>query len=116
MNNWTLILIASASSYALRAIPILVFHKFQVAADGLIYRFLNYAAFGVMGGIIYSALLGETYYADWAAHFQNPSALLKLSTLALAVFIAARFRGVFKTLFICLAYYLAMSVLLGDLL
>lgn len=113
MNNWTLIFVASASSYALRTIPILIFHKLQVPSDGLIYRFLNYAAFGVMGGIIYSALLGETYYNNWVGHFETPSALLKLATLCLAVFIAARFRGVFKTLLICLGFYLSMSLLLG---
>lgn len=113
MNNWTLIFVASLASYALRAIPILVFHKLQIASDSLVYRFLNYAAFGVMGGIIYSALLGEHYYNDWAGHFTQQTALLKLATLCLAVFIAARFRGVFKTLFICLGFFIAMTFLLG---
>lgn len=113
MNNWTIILIASVGSYALRALPILVFHKLQIASDGLIYRFLNYAAFGVMGGIIYSALLGETYYSNLMGHFSNHTVLLKLATLCLAVFIAARFRGVFKTLFICLGFFIAMTLLTG---
>ncbi|WP_277963253.1 AzlD domain-containing protein [Pseudomonas sp. RIT-To-2] len=113
MNNWTLILVASVASYALRAMPILIFHKLPIAADGLMYRFLNYAAFGVMGGIIYSALLGDTYYDHWAGHFQSPDSLLKLSTLCLAVIIAARWRGVFKTLFICLGYFTAMTFFLG---
>ncbi|KPA92834.1 MULTISPECIES: AzlD domain-containing protein [Pseudomonas] len=113
MNNWTLILVASLASYVLRALPILVFHKLPIASDGLIYRFLNYAAFGVMGGIIYSALLGERYYDDWLGHFENPTALLKLATLCLAVFLAARFRGVFKTLFICLGFFIAMTFFVG---
>ncbi|KTB88183.1 AzlD domain-containing protein [Pseudomonas syringae] len=113
MNTWTIILIASVASYALRALPILVFHRFQIASDGLIYRFLNYAAFGVMGGIIYSALLGETYYSNLMGHFTHHTVVLKLATLCLAVFIAARFRGVFKTLFICLGFFIAMSFFTG---
>jgi len=61
----------------------------------------------------YSALLGEHYYNDWMGHFDNHLALLKLATLCLAVFIAARFRGVFKTLFICLGFFIAMTFFVG---
>lgn len=113
MNNWTLIFVASIASYVLRAIPVLIFHKLPIAADGLIYRFLNYAAFGVMGGIIYSALLGEAWYSNWPGHFEDHATVLKLATFCLAVLIAARFRGVFKTLFVCLSFFIAATYLSG---
>lgn len=113
MSTWTIILIASLASYALRALPIVYFHHIPMATDGVLYRFLNYAAFAVMGGIIYSALLGTTYYDNWAGHFTDLGAACRLATLALAVVSAALFKGVFKTLFICLTFFIVLISVIG---
>jgi branched-subunit amino acid transport protein len=109
MNNWTLIAVAALASYSLRALPIVVFRRFRIAPEGDAYKFLSYAAFSVMGGIIYSALFGAAHYDQWLGHFTQPDALLKLSSVVLAAVLAAWLRGVFKVLIICIAYYFVMD-------
>lgn len=113
MSHWTLILVAALGSYCLRALPILFFHKFPITEQGLAYRFLSYSAFAVMGGIIYSALLGDAYYDDWQGHFDHASSLVRLATLMVAVIVAARWRGVFRTLFVSLGFFMAITALTG---
>ncbi|KQQ60311.1 hypothetical protein ASF84_06345 [Pseudomonas sp. Leaf127] len=113
MSHWTLILIAALGSYALRALPILFFHRFPLTEQSLAWRFLSYAAFAVMGGIIYSALLGDAWYSDWQGHFDDASTLIRLATLAVAVIVAARYRGVFRTLFVSLTFFMLITALTG---
>ncbi|MFC5473393.1 AzlD domain-containing protein [Paraherbaspirillum soli] len=113
MNKWELILIASAISFVLRSLPAIVFRQLRIPENGDTYKFLNYAALSIMGGIIYSALYGDRFYHQWAGHFETPQ-LLKLALVPIAFVLAARTRGIFKTLAICVGGY-AIVLAMGYL-
>ncbi|MCU1717139.1 AzlD domain-containing protein [Pseudomonas sp. 5P_3.1_Bac2] len=102
MTNWQIIVVAGATSYLIRSLPIVLFNKLPMAPDGLVYRYLNYAALSVMGGIIYTALYGQALNE---LTLFSPHNLLRLATVILAVVLTAWKRKVFLTLVCCLAFY-----------
>lgn len=54
---WGAILLAGVVSHALRMLPFMVLRPPENAAASPLFRFFDYAAFAVLGGIIGSALL-----------------------------------------------------------
>ncbi|MFD0390522.1 AzlD domain-containing protein [Tistrella bauzanensis] len=54
---WAAILLAGVVSHALRMLPFVVLRPPENAAASPLFRFFDYAAFAVLGGIIGSALL-----------------------------------------------------------
>ena len=99
MNKWELIAYASLASLFLRAAPVIVFRNLRIAENGATYKYLNYAAAAVMGGIIYSALYGN------APPPLDTASLSKLPFIVLSFVVAAVSRGIFKTLAVCLGGY-----------
>jgi len=104
MSNWELILVSGGVSYLLRALPFLIFRKIDLSEGSDLSKFLNYAAYSVMGGIVYSALYGERFYEDWTGHLGSGEAL-KLLAVSMAFLIAVWSRSIIKTLLICLSGY-----------
>ena len=104
MNKWHLILVAAAVSYLLRALPFLILRRFALEEGGNLSKFLGYAAYSVMGGVIYSTLYGEKFYRDLGGHF-GQTELLKFMAVAVAFFVAVVTRNLIKALLISVASY-----------
>ena len=112
MGKWQIILLAAGLSYVLRALPIVMFSKLTMHSDGLLYKYLNYAALSVMGGIIYSALFGSLDRQHFEAQLLESQNLLKLATVILAFVLTAWKRRVFVTLLCCLLFYYCVNRLI----
>ncbi|MGU7768614.1 AzlD domain-containing protein [Burkholderia sp. MR1-5-21] len=104
MDKWQILVWAGVFSYALRALPVLAMQRIRFSGESQVARFLNYAAHGVIGGIIYSSLFSEKYYDNLSGHFDFDG-VLKIAVVIAAVVISSRTRSILKTLFFCLAAY-----------
>lgn len=114
MNGWVLIATAAIATYALRALPLLVFRRLKLRGDGRVVRFLNYAAAGVMGGIIYGALFSGHDAADPATALTGPMVALKLAVVLLSATLALWRRNVMAPLLACTALAAAGLLLMGT--
>ncbi len=108
MNKWDLIFVGASVSYALRALPFLILRRIAFEEGGSLSRFLNYAAYSVMGGIIYSALYGERFYRELEGHLGQVE-LLKFMAVAIAFVVAVSTRNLIKALLISLSSYAFLS-------
>lgn len=117
MTNWQIIVLAGAASYLIRSVPIVLFNQRPLSSDGLLYKYLNYAALSVMGGIIYTALYGQAASSTgsigqllWQA--VEPHNLIKLATVILALLLTAWQRKVFVSLLSCMGFYYVLRLLI----
>jgi branched-subunit amino acid transport protein len=118
MTNWQIIVLAGAASYLIRSVPIVLFNKRPMSSDGLLYKYLNYAALSVMGGIIYTALYGQAAHSSanitqLFAQLVEPHNLLKLATVLLALLLTAWKRKVFVSLLSCMGFYYGLRLLIA---
>lgn len=109
MKPWQVILIAGAVSYALRAAPLLVFRRITMRDNSDVARFFAYAAYAVMGALIYQAMYGEKFlHDDLLGHFAVGE-LLKLAITILGFIIAVRVKSMLVVLAITLPIYALVS-------
>lgn len=108
MKPWEVILIAGVVSYALRASPLLVFRRITMRDNSDIARFFVYAAYAVMGALIYQAMYGEKFLHDLLGHFALGE-LLKLAITVLGFIIAVRIKNMLVVLAITLPIYAFVS-------
>ncbi len=111
MNKLELICIGGAISYSLRVFPMLALRWVVFSENSKLSRFLNYAAYSVMGGIIYSATYGERFFYNIEGHFIE-SEILKFLAVGSAFIIGLYTRSIIKTLLICLLGYTAFGSLI----
>lgn len=108
MNPWVQILVAAGVSNLLRALPAAALRKLVIKEDGMLGEFLQYAAYGVMGGIIYSTLYGKELIAHPQALFTAPQ-LLKFVIVVATLVLTAVTRSIATALLTCLAAYAALA-------
>lgn len=113
MSHWQVIGVAALISYGLRVLPILAMRGFSIDPASRIGRFLNYAAYSVMGSIVYTALFQARFLDDLGAHFA-PAQLRDIATVVVTLAVSIATRSVLWTLSGCLAAYALLIALTGP--
>lgn len=103
MNNYLIILTAAVTSYSLKLIPVLFLNKFQLSKDNSILKFFNYAAYAMIGSIIYIISLGNMNQTD--TFVINYISVLKIFIILLTFLISCRTKKTLTNFSISLMIY-----------
>jgi len=112
MYTWCLIIVAALISFLLRIAPFVLLKKSKLSADHVIFEYLNYVVYTIMGCIIYVAAFPKANGSSWLGG-GDTLAWLKVGVLVAIFALACRFKHMLVNVILGILVY---AVLLYALL
>lgn len=109
MADYLIILTAAVTSYLLKLIPVIIFKRAELPDNSSVLKFFNYAAYAVIGGIIYITALGGMNRSG--ALVFNAVNVFKLIIIFTAFFITCRSKNILINFCVCLLIYAVLFYL-----